>query len=129
MGHGVSEVADLVLYIYTVFYGMEGRAGKQLCNRSFVKQKANRWVYTMPTYLRILGYSVVIYSHDHRPAHIHVIGPDGRCVFNLNCPSGPIELRSVVGISDLLLRRLASKIEPAIRELCVEWRKIHGFDY
>jgi len=80
----------------------------------------------MPTYLRILGYCVVIYPHDHRPAHIHVIGPDGRCVFNLNCPSGPLELRSVSKIPTVLLHRLANAIEPEIFELCREWRKIHG---
>ncbi|WP_144162306.1 DUF4160 domain-containing protein [Paraburkholderia sp. BCC1885] len=80
----------------------------------------------MPTFLRVLGYSVVIYTHDHRPAHIHVIGPNGRSVFNLNCPTGPLELREVVRITGIQLRRLERVIEPEIVALCVEWRKIHG---
>jgi len=80
----------------------------------------------MPTYLRILGYIVVIYPHDHTPAHIHAIGPDGRCVFELNCPGGPLALRSAIGISTGLLRRLARAIEPETHALCQEWRKMHG---
>jgi hypothetical protein len=47
----------------------------------------------MPTVLRRGRLRIVIYLADHRPAHVHAIGPDGEAVFNLNCPSGPSELR------------------------------------
>jgi hypothetical protein len=80
----------------------------------------------MPTLFRVLGYSVLIYTYDHRPAHVHVIGPDGRCVFNLNCPNGPLELREVHGITSTQTRRLAGAIEPELKALCAAWRTFHG---
>jgi len=51
----------------------------------------------MPTVGRIDGLRIVIWTNDHRPAHVHVIGPDGEAVFNLNCPDGPPELREGMG--------------------------------
>jgi Domain of unknown function (DUF4160) len=80
----------------------------------------------MPTFFRALGYNIVIFTHDHRPAHVHAVGPDGRCVFNLNCPSGPIELREVSGVTAAQIRRLARAIEAELEALCAGWRKIHG---
>jgi len=47
----------------------------------------------MPTVFRQGRLRIVIYPADHRPAHVHVIGPDGEAVFQLNCPRGPAELR------------------------------------
>jgi Protein of unknown function (DUF2442)/Domain of unknown function (DUF4160) len=43
----------------------------------------------MPTVSRVAGLRIVIYSADHRPAHVHVIGRGGEPVFDLNCPKGP----------------------------------------
>jgi len=80
----------------------------------------------MPKILTVLGYNVVIYTHDHRPAHVHIEGPDGSCVFRLNCPSGPLDLRESHGLALTLVRRLARQIEPEIEALCAEWRRIHG---
>jgi hypothetical protein len=36
----------------------------------------------MPTIATINGYRVVIYTADHRPAHVHVIGAGFEIVFN-----------------------------------------------
>lgn len=47
----------------------------------------------MPTVLRLDGLRVAIYPNDHRPAHVHVLGPGSEAVFVLNCPEGPPELR------------------------------------
>ncbi|MFM0069240.1 DUF4160 domain-containing protein [Paraburkholderia aspalathi] len=80
----------------------------------------------MPTFFRALGYSVLIYTHDHRPAHVYAVGPNGRCVFDLNCPDGPLELREASGIATAQIRRLARAIEPEIQALCAQWRKFHG---
>jgi hypothetical protein len=80
----------------------------------------------MPTFLRAHGYYVTIYTHDHRPAHVHAIGPSGRCVFNLNCPTGPLELREASGITAVQIRRLARVIEAELQALCAKWREIHG---
>ncbi len=52
------------------------------------------WVFVklsaMPTVLRFDAYRVVIYTNDHCPAHVHVIGPQGRAIFELNGPKGPV---------------------------------------
>ena len=80
----------------------------------------------MPTVLRYGRLRIVIYPADHRPAHVHVIGPDGEAVFNLRCPRGPSELRENYGLS----RREAGIAERAINEhigeLCGAWEEIHG---
>ena len=47
----------------------------------------------MPTIFRFSGYRVVMYSEDHEPAHVHVIGNDAEYVFALNLPDGPLTLR------------------------------------
>ncbi|PMS27102.1 DUF4160 domain-containing protein [Trinickia soli] len=82
----------------------------------------------MPTLLRILGYRVQIFTNDHRPPHVHVEKTSGpSCVFELNCPRGPLRLRTVKGrMSDRTIARLAELIAPEIERLCREWRNIHG---
>ncbi|CAM2151062.1 DUF4160 domain-containing protein [Pararobbsia alpina] len=82
----------------------------------------------MPTQFRTQGYSVMIYSDDHRPPHIHVIGSDGEVVFDLNCPDGPLEVRRRRGkVLITVVRRLINDISPEIRRLCTVWRKMHGY--
>jgi hypothetical protein len=80
----------------------------------------------MPTVLRIGGLCVVIYPNDHRPAHVHVIGPDAEAVFKLNCPTGPVELRENYGFSTGELTRIRKILTEHVEELCREWEKIHG---
>jgi hypothetical protein len=80
----------------------------------------------MPTVLRVPGYRVVIYPNDHRPAHIHVESPEGSCVFNLNCPDGPFEVRELYALASQQVARLARAIEPEIFLLCRAWWRIHG---
>jgi len=33
----------------------------------------------MPTVLRVGGFDVQIFKHDHEPAHVHVYSADGWC--------------------------------------------------
>ena len=81
----------------------------------------------MPTISTIHGNRVVIYPADHRPAHVHVVGPGFEAAFNLNCPSGPIEVRDISGrVFDAVIRRIARMIEPDIAALCAAWSKYHG---
>lgn len=81
----------------------------------------------MPTILKIDGYSIRVYTHDHRPAHVHVVGVDGAVVFHLNCPGGPIEVReSSQSLPDLKIRKLARAVSLQIQRLCDEWRKLHA---
>ena len=80
----------------------------------------------MPTILRIAGLRVTIYPNDHRPAHVHVIGPNGEAVFVLNCPDGPAALRESFGFNGVEIRLMATQISAQIGRLCREWRTIHG---
>ena len=80
----------------------------------------------MPTVLRIGGLRVVIWPNDHRPAHVHVIGPDGEAVFNLHCPGGPPALRQSYGFGLADLNRIKTMLTAAIAALCAEWRVVHG---
>ena len=80
----------------------------------------------MPTVLRRGRLRLVIYPADHRPAHVHAIGPDGEAVFNLNCPAGPCELRENYGAKGSALTAMERFINQHINELCRAWEEIHG---
>jgi hypothetical protein len=73
----------------------------------------------------------MIYTNDHRPAHVlmysctRLVGPR-QAVFNLNCPSGPIELRENFGFSWPEVNRLARSLQTHVQPLCAAWRAIHG---
>jgi hypothetical protein len=69
---------------------------------------------------------VVIYPNDHRPAHVHVIGPGCEAVFDLHCPEGPPELRENYDFTRKELGRIADALVDPIRALCAQWRVIHG---
>lgn len=79
----------------------------------------------MPTILRLGGLRVVIYPNDHRPAHVHVIGPTGEAVFFLNCPDGPPELRDNYGFSRADANRIADGLTKALAKLCNDWSNLH----
>ena len=61
-----------------------------------------------------------------RPAHVHVWEGFRQAVFNLNCPSGPIELRENFGFSWPEVNRLARSLQTHVQPLCAAWRAIHG---
>lgn len=80
----------------------------------------------MPTVLRFGPYRVVIYTNDHRPAHVHVVGGGGEAVFYLHCPEGPPELRESIGLSMPELNSIAAQLAAELLKLCDSWRNIHG---
>lgn len=80
----------------------------------------------MPTILRFGRVRVMIFTNDHRPAHVHVWEGLRQAVFNLNCPSGPIELRENYGFSWPEVNRLARLVQTHVQPLCAAWRTIHG---
>jgi hypothetical protein len=82
----------------------------------------------MPTLGRIAGLRLVIWPNDHRPAHVHVIGPEEEAVFNLNCPKGPPELRESYGFRLADLNWIADGLEQQLAQLCGAWSESHG-DY
>jgi hypothetical protein len=80
----------------------------------------------MPVVYRIGGLRVVIWPNDHRPAHVHVIGPKGEAVFIPNCPKGPPELRENFGFRLQEADEVAEALRGAIPALYEEWSKVHG---
>ena len=68
----------------------------------------------------------MIYTNDHRPAHVHVWEGPRQAVFNLNYPSGLIELRENFGLSWPEVNRLARLLQTHVPQLCAAWRAIHG---
>ena len=80
----------------------------------------------MPTVLRIGGLRVVIYTNDHRPAHVHVMGNGGEAAFKLHCPDGPPELREIYGYDRTQANAIALALAKELAALCADWRKWHG---
>jgi hypothetical protein len=80
----------------------------------------------VPTVLGWLGFRVVIYPNDHRPAHIHVIGSGCEAVFQLNCPKGPVTLREDYGFSRRDITRIKAMLATEVSGLCRDWERIHG---
>jgi len=68
----------------------------------------------------------MIYTNDHRPAHVHILEGERQAVFDLNCPSGPISLRENYGFTWPQVNRLARLLHSHIQLLCEAWRVIHG---
>ena len=80
----------------------------------------------MPTVLRFDGLRIVIYPNDHRPAHVHAIGPGGEAVFDLNCPAGLLELRENYGFPRREIRHILAVLMDHLVALCRVWGQIHG---
>ncbi len=80
----------------------------------------------MPTILRFAGLRVVIYTNDHRPVHVHVIGDGCEAVFEMNCGGGPIILRENYGFALVRLRRIKATLQEHRTMICSAWKRIHG---
>ena len=82
----------------------------------------------MPTVLRIGSLRVVIYSNDHRPAHVHVIGADCEALFVLGCSAGRVRLRENYGFAQRELTSIEKTLAEHLDELCQTWEEIHGHE-
>ncbi len=82
----------------------------------------------MGSLLRFGPWRVMIYTRDHSPAHVHVVGPEGRGRIALNCPEGPPVPIDGYGIEGTTLRRIVDLVAGDIARLCEEWRLVHGND-
>jgi hypothetical protein len=80
----------------------------------------------MPTILTLSNVlRVVIFPNDHPPRHVHVIGPNGEAVFELNCPDGPVSIREYFGFRTKQLNAIATELMKVLSRLCAEWERIH----
>lgn len=77
----------------------------------------------MPVVMRMAGYRVVIFTNDHRPPHVHIIGSDGQVVVSIE--ADPRILR-IEGFSDREALKLAKEVGANAETLMQEWDAIHG---
>jgi hypothetical protein len=80
----------------------------------------------MGTLIRIGTWRVMIYTRDHAPAHVHLVGVNGRAKIALNCPGGPVVLIESRGIDAGTLKRALGQIEQEVSALCEDWSLMHG---
>jgi len=78
----------------------------------------------MVTVHRAAGFSVVIFTNDHAPAHVHVFG-DGEAKINLTGPGGAPELVWAVGMTRADIRRAMAIIAEQRDHLLLRWNEIH----
>lgn len=76
----------------------------------------------MPTVLRVGSLRVVVYTNDHSPAHVHVLGPGWAVIVNLIGPS----VREVINCSERDAREALRLVVERQGELMEAWRRIHG---
>lgn len=72
------------------------------------------------------GWRIVIYTNDHRPAHVHVLGDRNEARFSLHCPDGPVTLLSNRGFSKTQLTAIRDHLDDDVGYYCEKWRGIHG---
>lgn len=79
----------------------------------------------MVTVHRETGLRFVIYTDDHEPAHVHVIG-DGTAKIGLGPVDGKVELVHSVGLNAGDLRRTMRIVTEHRAALLECWKDIHG---
>lgn len=75
--------------------------------------------------LRAHGLRVVIFTNDHRPAHVHVFG-DGEAKINLLGANGTPELIWADAMSRGEVRRALRVVTEQQKFLLARWEDIHG---
>lgn len=76
----------------------------------------------MPTVLRVDGFSVRIFKHDHEPAHVHVFNADGWCKVEIATAA----VTKVVGMKTPDVRYAERLVRTASKLLSHRWEEIHG---
>lgn len=80
----------------------------------------------MPTVLRFKGLRVVIYTNDHWPPHVHVIGAGRQARIALGAEGERPYIVTNEGLSRREVTAALVEIDRN-RELLIErWREIHG---
>ncbi len=74
---------------------------------------------------RAYGFRFVIYTSDHEPAHVHVVG-SGQAKINLLGKDGEPVIVFSVGIKRPELRRLLAEVGEQRERLLREWERMHG---
>ena len=80
----------------------------------------------MPTVLRIDGYEIMIYRHDHLPPHVHVFTGECETIVNLHCPKGEPDIREVFHCKAKQAKGALKVVKKHQELLCAMWEEIHG---
>lgn len=80
----------------------------------------------MPTIFRFRGLRVVIYTNDHRPPHVHVIGPGREARIALGDERERPWLMSNEGLSRRQAAAALLKVSENRDLLIQRWREIYG---
>ncbi len=80
----------------------------------------------MPTILRVDGYEIMIYTHDHLPSHVHVFARECELVVYLNCSSEYVSLRENDRFRPREIRAILRMVQAHRVQLCRAWKEIHG---
>ncbi len=75
---------------------------------------------------RARGFRFVIYTLDHEPAHVHIIGAEGHAKVNLLGAGGQPELVSSIGMKRSDIRKLFAEVVERRDAFLMEWERIHG---
>ena len=80
----------------------------------------------MPTVHRAYGLRFVIFTDDHRPAHVHVVSGGGEAKIALGVGGEPPKLVWVKGLGNADVRRAMAEIAGSQGMLRAAWVRIHG---
>lgn len=80
----------------------------------------------MPTIYRQDGFEVMIYTNDHRPAHVHIFKAEAEVIINLSTATGPPRVRTNIGMGRADERRALIIVAANDDTFWVEWRRLHG---
>ena len=74
--------------------------------------------------MREAGFDIVIYTADHRPAHVHVFKGDAQA--KIRVTDGTVELILVMGMRRSDVRKAVELVAKHYDAICEAWKKIYG---
>jgi hypothetical protein len=80
----------------------------------------------MPTILVVDGFSVEVYTRDHRPPHVHVFHQDGEAIISIGSPEQEPTVREVYRMRTGDVSRAIEMVREHQAAFLDEWRKYHG---
>ena len=80
----------------------------------------------MPTIYRQDGFEVMIYTNDHRPAHVHTFKAEAEVIINLSTGTAPPSVRTNINMGRTDERRALIIVAEHDDAFWVEWKRIHG---
>jgi hypothetical protein len=80
----------------------------------------------MATIFRVGGLRIMIYTHDHPPPHVHVVGPDREARLALGNGTQDAQVLNNDGLSRRELLAALFKVNEHRGMLLRYWSEIHG---